>query len=126
MSNQNKIFLLMAILVVTIFFGICLGSVLIPLRGLFALENRAVLSLRIMRVIFAVLAGAGLSVCGVVLQAILRNPLADPYLLGTSSGAGFGAVIAIILGVSSYYIPFAAFIVALLSVVLVYNLFSNI
>ena len=69
-----------------------------------------------------ILAGTGLGVCGVTLQAILRNPLADPYLLGTSSGAGLGAVVGIILGISGAYLPLVAFIGALLSTILVYNL----
>jgi iron complex transport system permease protein len=70
----------------------------------------------------AVLAGAGLAVSGVALQAILRNPLAEPYLLGTSSGAGLGAVLAISLGISAIYLPLAAFCGAIFSIVLVYNL----
>jgi iron complex transport system permease protein len=56
------------------------------------------------------------------LQAILRNPLAEPYLLGTSSGGGLGAVIGIILGLPVALLPLSAFITALLSVFLVYIL----
>ena len=43
--------------------------------------------------------GMGLSVCGVVMQAVVKNPLADPYVLGISSGASLGATMAIMLGV---------------------------
>jgi iron complex transport system permease protein len=56
--------------------------------------------LRLRRVVLAGLVGAALASSGVVLQAILRNPLADPYILGISSGAGLGAIIAILSGIS--------------------------
>ncbi|MHC4461004.1 MAG: FecCD family ABC transporter permease [Planctomycetota bacterium] len=55
---------------------------------------------RLPRVILAALVGAALACSGVVLQAILRNPLADPYILGISSGAGLGRIIAILSGIS--------------------------
>jgi len=55
---------------------------------------------RLPRVILAALVGAALASCGVVLQAILRNPLADPYILGISSGAGLGVIIAFLSGVT--------------------------
>ena len=55
---------------------------------------------RLPRILLAMIVGAALACSGVVLQAILRNPLADPYILGISSGAGLGAIIAIISGVS--------------------------
>lgn len=64
-------------------------------------EDRAitdiVCSLRLPRVVLAALAGGGLSLSGVVMQAILANPLADPYILGVSAGASLGAVMAIFL-----------------------------
>lgn len=56
--------------------------------------------LRLPRIVMATIIGAGLSVCGVVMQAIVRNPLADPYILGISSGASLGATVAILLGFS--------------------------
>jgi len=55
---------------------------------------------RLPRVVLAALVGAALACCGVVLQAILRNPLADPYILGISSGAGLGVVVAIVCGMN--------------------------
>jgi len=55
---------------------------------------------RIPRVILAALAGAALACAGVILQAILRNPLADPYILGISSGAGLGVIIAVLSGIT--------------------------
>ena len=55
---------------------------------------------RIPRVLLAAMVGAALAGSGVVFQALLRNPLADPYILGVSSGAGLGAMIAVIVGLS--------------------------
>ncbi len=100
--------------------GMYWGAVRIPLADLFLPENRAILSLRFMRVLAAIVAGCGLAVSGIVLQAILRNPLAEPYLLGTSSGAGLGAVLVVLLGLGGVYLPAAAFAGALLTTALVY------
>ena len=58
--------------------------------------------IRLPRLILAVAVGMGLSVCGVVMQAIVKNPLADPYILGVSSGASLGATVAIMLGVGTF------------------------
>ena len=59
--------------------------------------------IRLPRIILAIGVGMGLSICGVVMQAIVKNPLADPYILGVSSGASFGATLAIMLGVGSIF-----------------------
>jgi iron complex transport system permease protein len=58
------------------------------------------MGVRLPRVILAALVGAALAASGVVLQAILRNPLADPYILGISSGAGLGVILAVLSGVT--------------------------
>ena len=55
--------------------------------------------LRLPRLVLAALVGMGLSVCGVIMQAVVKNPLADPYILGISSGASLGATAAILLGI---------------------------
>jgi iron complex transport system permease protein len=79
--------------------------------------------LRLPRVIMAFLVGGTLAVTGATLQALIRNPLADPYLLGLSGGAGVGAVIAMSLGLSgAWAVPLAAFAGALGAVALVYRL----
>lgn len=79
--------------------------------------------LRLPRVLLAFLVGGGLGVCGASLQALVRNPLADPYLLGLSGGAGLGAVLAIAARPSgAWAVPASAFAGALGAVALVYRL----
>jgi len=64
--------------------------------------------LRLPRVVLAGLVGAALAGCGVILQAILRNPLADPYILGVSSGAGLGVMLAVITGIGYNFLAGSA------------------
>ncbi|MFZ3467775.1 FecCD family ABC transporter permease [Streptomyces sp. 4.24] len=83
-----------------------LGRVLASRLGLGAeplppLLDSLVWDLRLPRVLMAALVGASLAVCGTVLQAVTRNALADPYLLGVSSGASAGAVVVVVLGVGA-------------------------
>lgn len=72
------------------------------------LRDGIVWELRMPRILAAAAVGAGLALCGAIMQAVLRNPLADPYLLGLSSGASLGAVTVIVLGMS-LALPLAAF-----------------
>jgi iron complex transport system permease protein len=121
-----------------ILFSIMVGSVKVkPLRSITILfqsilglkgagtetERAIILSLRVPRALLAGLVGAGLSVSGAIFQALLRNPLADPYILGVSSGAAVGAIIAILMGLSTLSIglPLASFIGALLTIFIVFN-----
>lgn len=78
---------------------ILLERVGIGTSGASSLEIAMVADLRLPRALLAALCGAGLAVSGAVLQSMLRNPLADPYLLGVSSGASTGAVVILVLGV---------------------------
>ena len=78
------------------------------------LRDSIVWQLRLPRVLTAAAVGAGLALAGVVMQAITRNPLADPYLLGLSSGASLGAVAVLLLG-SALLLPFAAFLGAVIA-----------
>jgi iron complex transport system permease protein len=90
-----------------------------------------ILDVRLPRILVAVLVGGGLAVAGCVFQAILLNPLADPYTLGISSGAAFGAAIALILNIfgitlaSWFSVPLFAFIGAITTLYLVFSLASN-
>jgi iron complex transport system permease protein len=79
--------------------------------------------LRAPRVLLAFFVGGSLAVCGAALQAMIRNPLAEPYLLGLSGGAGLGAVIAIATRATGpWAVPVAAFLGASAAVALVYRL----
>jgi iron complex transport system permease protein len=86
-------------------------------------------SLRIPRVLAAFLAGSGLSLCGMVFQAMFRNPLADPFTLGIASGASCGAAVTILLGISGAvfglsFFSICAFFCAAIAMLLVYFLSS--
>jgi cobalamin transport system permease protein len=86
-----------------------------------------VVDLRLPRVLTAMVVGAGLAVAGVTFQGLLRNPLADPYVLGTASGAALGAAIAVLIPLRGLFFEFGllhglAFLGALVSVTVVYRL----
>ncbi|MFA5365470.1 MAG: iron chelate uptake ABC transporter family permease subunit [Candidatus Bathyarchaeia archaeon] len=91
-------------------------------------ETEVVLQIRLPRVIAAGIVGVGLTCTGVVLQGLLRNPMADPYVLGISAGASLGASLAIAFGLGTtllgflYAIPLMAFIGALGTIFIVYNI----
>ncbi len=96
-------------------------------EGLPETHETIIWQLRLPRVILAVLVGAGLASAGVVLQGLLQNPLADPYILGISSGAALGAVLSMLggIGVSAlgiYAVPAMAFAGGILTVAAVYRL----
>ncbi len=102
-------------LVVLIIMNLILGSVIIPVRELFAsITNSSSISyvndilwnFRIPKVITALLAGVALSVCGLQMQTLFRNPLADPFILGISSGAGLGVAL-FVMGSSAFGITMA-------------------
>jgi iron complex transport system permease protein len=81
-------------------------------------EREILLSIRLPRIVVSILMGMALGASGAVLQGILRNPLADPYILGISSGAALAAAFGIIMGLSSFgivTIPLFAFIGALIT-----------
>jgi iron complex transport system permease protein len=104
-----KIILCMVALVVVMFVCSLVGTQKVSLKAVFAgpgnepgqnTDYQIFVRVRIPRVILAALVGAALACSGAVLQAILRNPLADPYILGISSGAGLGVITAVISGVT--------------------------
>lgn len=101
--------------------ALALGPARVALPDLWASD--IVRTLRLPRALLALLVGGSLSVAGASLQALVRNPLADPFLLGLSGGAGLGAVLAIALHVSGpWALPLAAFAGALGAMALVYRL----
>lgn len=114
--------LLTGLLLLAALAGLALGSVRVPpgevLAALTGSEPTplapVIWNVRLPRVLLAVVVGAGLAVAGTVLQALVRNPLADPFLLGASSGASTGAVLVIVAGVGTgllgtVALPVAAF-----------------
>lgn len=109
-------------------YGVPLGQVVrILLSGVFPLEQTwtdnmaiAVLNVRLPRILLACLVGCGLSAAGTGYQTVFQNPMAAPDILGASSGACFGAALAIMTGQSAVMITVFAFLASLLSVALVY------
>src|SRR5207253_2725153 len=101
--------------------ALLLGPANVPLGDLTA--SPIIWQLRLPRALLAFLVGGALGVSGVGLQALVRNPLADPFLLGLSGGAGLGAVVAIALHLPGpWALPIAAFVGALAALGLVYRL----
>lgn len=93
-----------------------------------ATHRRILLEIRLPRAILGILVGGGLALAGSVFQALLRNPLAEPYILGISGGSAAGAVLVLSLGlvtVSSALLPAAAFGGALLAVLLVFRVAAS-
>ena len=109
-------------------YGVPLGQVVrILLSGMLPLEQTwtdnmaiAVLNVRLPRILLACLVGCGLSAAGTGYQTVFQNPMAAPDILGASSGACFGAALAILTGRSAVIITVFAFLASLLSVALVY------
>ena len=109
-------------------YGVPLGQVVrILLSGVLSLEQTwtdnmaiAVLNVRLPRILLACLVGCGLSAAGTGYQTVFQNPMAAPDILGASSGACFGAALAILTGQGAVMITVFAFLASLLSVALVY------
>ena len=119
--------LLAALLAVTLA-AIATGAVPVPLSAIWRedlvlteLQRLVLLELRLPRIVLAAAVGASLAVCGAVLQGLFRNPLAEPQLIGVSSGAALGAIAMIVIGaelslpavLEPYSIPLAAILGAL-------------
>ncbi|MDN5351631.1 MAG: cobalamin transport system permease protein [Clostridiales bacterium] len=143
-KHKNKIVILLAAaLAAFALFSVTQGSVKIPLRDVAKIVFSAlggdaladikpthafiVLQVRLPRIFLAAMVGGVLAVIGAAFQAIFRNPMADPYVMGVSSGAAFGATIGTILGWSASFIGFSgisilAFAGALSTVAIVYQL----
>lgn len=122
MKNKNSVFigLFLLLLILAVFLGLTNGAVKVSFNQL--LSNPEILKLRLSRILLALIAGSGLAVSGLIFQAILRNPLAEPYVLGISSGAGLGAIIGLLLGISLVFLPLVAFIGSAATMLIVYNL----
>lgn len=140
LSGPGAILLMAVILVACILLSFLFGRYPVPFRELCGIladkflsifglgiepfwtdaMQAAVWNVRLPRVIMSVLVGACLSAAGAAYQGVFQNPMAAPDVLGASAGAGFGAALAIYVGLSSMYITLAAFGMSLLTVVLVF------
>ena len=118
--NRKILVLLLAIFFISLLGNLCLGSSGIPpieiIRAAFrgdteSAPGRILMYVRLPRMLAAILAGAGLSVAGLLLQSVLRNPLAAPSIIGVNSGAGLCALIGMAVFPSmAKAVPFAAFL----------------
>ncbi len=106
MRTRNVIIFLLLFLLLLLLFAVDLawGSVRIPFdellavlsgKGNNAINHEIIINFRLPKALTAILAGAGLSVAGLMMQTLFRNPLADPYILGVSSGASLGVALAL-------------------------------
>jgi len=136
--KHRRIVALMALLLlVCILASFLLGHYPVPLRELLGIlgsklglpispfwtaqMETAVWSIRLPRVLMSVLVGACLAAAGAAYQGVFQNPMASPDILGASAGAGFGAALAILLGLSAAGITLAAFAMSLATVALVFT-----
>ncbi|MBU2872705.1 FecCD family ABC transporter permease [Marinobacter salexigens] len=110
--------------------ALAMGSVTVPLPDLWqviqgdgsALHRTLVWELRLPRAVAAFATGGLLAVAGALMQVLLRNPLADPYILGLSGGAAVGALLAMLAGMGTLLISGSAFAGAMLATLLVFGL----
>ncbi|MEO7386076.1 MAG: iron ABC transporter permease [Gammaproteobacteria bacterium] len=129
-ASRRLLVILTVLSVAALLFALSTGSGAAgfgTLRALLAghadpLEVDILLRLRLPRALAAFGTGAALALAGAFMQVLLRNPLADPYVLGTSGGAAVGALGAMLLGSAALFVDIAAFTGALLSTVLVFAL----
>lgn len=131
MPTPRVLFPALGLLAVTSFaIALATGSVAIPAERLLAvlagdgtaLDRALVLDLRLPRALAAFAVGGLLALAGALMQVLLRNPLADPYILGISGGAACAALVAMLLGLGGAWISGSAFAGALLAMLLVFAL----
>lgn len=121
---------LLPLAVAALFAAVAIGSVAVPPAEVWAvlsgggepLHRTLLLELRLPRALAAFATGGLLAVAGALMQVLLRNPLADPYVLGLSGGAAVGALLALLAGLGMALVSGAAFAGALLSTVIVFGL----
>ncbi|MDU5296037.1 iron ABC transporter permease [Veillonella sp.] len=136
MQTLVKVFILCLILCISLVTALQFGSKFVPLDQIISalmsmidvnakasMTDTIIADIRLPRLIYSVLTGIGLSLVGLLMQTVTRNALADPYVLGVSSGASTGAVFAIIMGglpfLGQYNTPIFAALGAALSIILV-------
>lgn len=126
MGALIRLALLLMVLLAAGLLGVRVGSTPIPFREFFSEEWAVIVrEVRLPRVILAILVGGGLAAAGAAYQGLFRNPLADPFLIGTSSGASLGAIVVRLAGLTGTWlgmgaVPGGAFLGSLLASVLVF------
>jgi len=125
---------LSAALIISIMVCLTIGAVNIPVEKIIEVlsgggtrnERQIIINVRLSRIVLGALVGAALAVAGAAMQGVFRNPMASPYVLGVSSGAAFGASIAIVLGIGglsgTVSVPLMAFVFCFLTLFLVYTI----
>lgn len=132
-SSRRKLIIIVIpiLLVIVSFYGLTYGSVSISLGDIWAvftnggqpIHEKIIMNLRLPRVLIGILTGACLAVSGALLQGVMRNPLADPGIIGVSAGGGLAAVITmIVLPQFSYLLPPLAFVGSFATALLIYGL----
>ena len=125
-KNLIKLFILLFISLVLCLYLSTLGQQHFSWREFFynsqSIERSLFFSVRLPRTLLAVLVGAALSLSGFAFQALLKNPMADPFILGVSGGSALGAAFAISLNLSFYLRNLIAFVCAVISMFLIYFL----
>jgi len=129
MPRSQRLLLLLGLTafgLLSAWFNLTTGTVALDLPGALqhpgSLDARILWQLRLPRMANAFITGSLLAAAGTLMQVLLRNPLADPYILGISGGASVGALLAIMAGAGSLALQSGAFGGALLSIVLVFSL----
>jgi len=136
MSRSLLALLLLGLALLAVLLSVRLGSVSLSTPEVLAVflgrgdpvHRTILLELRLPRSLLGLFVGGGLALAGAVFQALLRNPLAEPYILGISGGAGAGAVLVLALGLASAgsgALPVAAFAGALVAILLVFRVAAS-
>jgi iron complex transport system permease protein len=115
--KRHPLFIMLGCMVFVLFLSLSMGQEAINLFSLDPLQMKILFELRLPRVVVALLMGASLGLAGAVLQGVFRNPLADPYILGTSSGAALAAAFGLLAsqGSAFWLVPTLAFAGAVLT-----------
>jgi iron complex transport system permease protein len=131
LSKHTYLFSVLVVSTISIFIiSLLIGSVDISIKQLLhalwiendSLASSVVLELRLPRTVVGFMVGSMLALAGALMQVLLRNPLAEPYVLGVSGGASAAVLIAMLSGLSGFWISGSAFLGAMISMLLVFGL----
>ncbi|MBM3061783.1 iron chelate uptake ABC transporter family permease subunit [Citrobacter braakii] len=134
MQLSKRILLQQPLLIATVLLlglgSLCLGQYPLSLSEVFyhlmhysdaeGIAGQVIWTVRLPRILMALLAGGALGLCGATLQGVFHNPLVDPHIIGVTSGAAFGGTLAILLGLSPWLMMGSTFFFGLTALVLVY------